>query len=162
MYSLSMKILLTYGTNSSGTQAVSTVIGDALAATGHKVTIKRAYEEGADAFNKYQLVILGSCTWERFEGKQRLEGQLQQHMHVLTEQLAGKKFRKQQFAIFGLGDSSYTDFCAAADKLEKFVHEVQGKTFFPTLRIDSYFFDLEKNRQRVQEWAERLVTSIKK
>lgn len=155
-----MKILLVYGTNSSGTQAVSNSIAETLMGAGHTVTVKRAFEDGADAFNKYELVILGSCTWERFEEKQHLEGQLQQHMHVLVEQLEKKKFRKQQFAIFSLGDSSYTDFCAAADKLEKFVHQVQGKTFFPTLRIDSYFFDLENNRQRVQEWARQLVGTL--
>lgn len=155
-----MKILLTYGTNSSGTQAVSASISDALIAAGHKVVMKRAYEDGAGDFKHYDIIILGSCTWERFEGKQHLEGQLQQHMHVLTEQLTGQKYRKQKFAIFGLGDSSYTDFCAAANKLETFVHGIQGQIFFPTLRIDSYFFDLEKNRQRVEEWATQLVSAV--
>lgn len=155
-----MKILITYGTNSSGAQAVSGIVADCLLKSGHRVTVKRAHESGAGDFKKYDLVVLGSCTWERFEGKERLEGQLQQHMYALTEQLHGKSFGKQQFAIFGLGDSSYTDFCAAADKLEKFVHDVGGKLRVPTLRIDGFFFDLEKNRQKAQGWAEGLVVSI--
>lgn len=156
-----MKILLTYGTNSSGTQAVSEIVRDVLIQAGHSVTIKRAYETGADNFKKYDLVILGSCTWERFEGKNRLEGQLQLHMHALVQQLQKKKFSKKQFALFGLGDSSYTDFCAAADKLEKFVHDAEGKLVVPTMRIDGFFFDLNTNRQRAKAWAERLVVSIK-
>lgn len=155
-----MKILLVYATNSSGTQAVSGMVADIIRQAGHAVTVKRAYESGAKDLHKFDLVILGSCTWERFEGKERLEGQLQQHMYALVQQLQTKKFRKQKFAVIGLGDSSYTDFCGAAARLEKFVGDVGGTLIVPTLRIDGFYFDLNTNRQRVHDWAENLAASI--
>ncbi len=152
-----MNVLLVYATNSSGTQAVSEIIGQAMRQAGHRVVTKRAYEPGANDFIHYDLVILGSCTWERFDGKVRLEGQLQQHMYALVQQLQGHTFRQQKFAVFGLGDSSYTSFCAAADHLEKFVQHLGGTTLVPTLRIDSYFFDLIENRRRAEDWAQKLA-----
>lgn len=156
-----MKIYLVYGTNSSGTQAVSEIIGDVLQKAGHDITIKRANEPGADALTGYDVVILGSCTWERFEGKKRLEGQLQQHMYDLVQKFQGEKMPGQKFAVFGLGDNSYTSFCAAADHLEQFVNDLGGKRIVTTLRVDSFFFDMENNRERAAEWAKKIQSVLK-
>ena len=160
-YATAMKIVIVYGTNSSGTQAVSAMVGDVLEKAGHTVTIKRANEPKADHLNGYDLVILGSCTWERFEGEKHLDGQLQQHMYDLVQKLQDKPMPGQKFAVFGLGDSSYMKFCEAANHLERFVEAVQGKLVIPSLRFDGFFFDLDKNRERAEEWAEGIAQKVK-
>lgn len=155
-----MNIIITYATNSSGTQQVADIVGNVLTQSGHTITTKRAYEPGADDFGNYDLVILGSCTWERFEGKKRLDGQLQQHMFELVGKMNGQQFAGKKFAIFGLGDSTYTHFCAAADHLEKFVADLDGTTIVPTLRFDGFFFKLEEHRQQAAAWAKKIASSI--
>lgn len=155
-----MNILLVYGTNSSGTAVVAQSIAEHLTAAGHTITVQHARETTPeDLRSPVDLIILGSCTWERYtpEGT-RLEGQLQQHMFALLEKADVNP--KHRFALFGLGDSSYTDFCAAADHLETAVQGWMGQLVVPTLRIDSYFFDLKKNRQRVADWAGALVQKL--
>lgn len=154
-----MRARIVYGTNSSGTQAVSEIIRQVLTNAGHVVSLTRAYEPGAQTFAGHDLVILGSCTWERFAGKQRLEGQLQQHMHALVQTMGKRSFPGQRFAVFGLGDSSYTDVCAAADHLERFVKGIGGKLVVPSLRIDGFFFDLNRNRDRAERWAKKIAVS---
>lgn len=155
-----MNIFLVYGTNSSGTALAAEAITNRLREAGHQVTIQHARETTPDDLRKpADLIILGSCTWERFtpEGK-RLEGELQQHMYTLVH--AADVNPKQSFALFGLGDSSYTDFCAAADHLEEAVKGWMGRLIIPTLRIDSYFFDLTKNRKRIEDWATDLIQKL--
>lgn len=155
-----MRALLTYATNSSGTQQVAEIIGQVLRAAGHDLTIHRADEPGADDFGAYDFVILGSCTWERFEGKKRLDGQLQQHMYNLVQTMNGQKFPKKKFAVYGLGDTGYTHFCAAADHLEKFVQDLGGELVVPTMRIEGFFFELDKNRQAAENWAKKVAAAI--
>lgn len=156
-----MRILIVYATNSSGTQAVSEIVGGVLRDAGHAVTTKRAYESGAKTFSGHDLIILGSCTWERLEGETMLDGQLQQHMYDLVEKMSTQSFPGKRFALYGLGDSSYTHFCAAADHLEEFVKKLQGKLIVPSLRIDGFFFDLNENRKRAHRWAETLAAHVR-
>lgn len=155
-----MNILLVYGTNSSGTAVVAETIADYLRRKGHQLTVQHARDtKSAELGGDYDLLILGSCTWERFtsEGK-RLEGQLQQHVFDLVAQATVPANRR--FALFGLGDSSYTDFCAAADHLEAAVKRWAGRMVVPTLRVDAYYFDLKKNRQLVNDWTKTLAEKI--
>lgn len=158
--SLAMNMLIVYGTNSSGTAVVADSIAETLRAAGHQLTVQHARDTTVDLFTKdFDLVILGSCTWERFTADhKKLEGQLQQHMLAFVE--AATPPAQQRFALFGLGDSSYTSFCAAADHLETAVTKWNGQLVHPTLRIDAYFFDLKKNRQRVTDWAQALVQKV--
>lgn len=152
-----MNILITYATNSSGSQQVADIVADVLKQSGHTVTTKRAYEPGADDIGSYDFVVLGSCTWERFEEKKRLDGQLQQHMFELVGKMHDQSFPKKPFAVFGLGDSTYTHFCAAADHLEKFVSDMGGTLVAPTMRIDGFFFKLEEHRQQAEDWAKKIA-----
>ncbi len=156
----SMKTLLVYATNSSGTFQASQVIRERLEQAGHAVTLRAAQETQPADLKKFPVVILGSCTWELFVDGQRLEGQLQEKMHALVHSAHDLKLPKTTFAVFGLGDRSYTDFCQAADLLEAFVHDIGAKCIVPTLRIDSWFFEIHRNRQAAAEWAEQLATKL--
>lgn len=152
-----MKTLIVYATNSGGTQIVAEMIGQVLSQAGQTVAVKRASEPDAAELAGYDLVVLGSCTWERFEGNKHLDGQLQEHMYALVQQLTGRKLPGQAFAVFGLGDSGFSHFCAATEHLEKFVDDLGGRLVGPTLQIDSFFFNPDVNRQRVRDWATSLA-----
>lgn len=152
-----MNVLIVYGTNSSGTRVAAERVHDVLVEAGHEVIIKRANAVEADELGQHDLVVLGSCSWERFEGKQRLEGQLQQHMFELAERLKDQHFAMRKFAIFGLGDSGYTHFCGAVDHLVDLVKALGGKLVIEPLRIDGFFFRQEENEVRLAKWAHSLI-----
>lgn len=153
-------ILLVYATNSSGTFQAAELIQAELERAKHTVTMQHARDTQPEDLKKYPIVILGSCTFELFVDGQRLEGQLQIHMHALAQALQHMKMPDQRFALFALGDRSYTDFCHAADLLEAVVDDMDGKLLVKTLRIDSWFFEIHANRTRVRDWTEQLNTAI--
>ncbi|MEK7570457.1 MAG: flavodoxin family protein [Patescibacteria group bacterium] len=155
-----MNVTLIYATNSGGTQEAGKIIAEVFSAAGHTVTMKRANAASAADITSADLVILGSCSWERMEGKEKLEGQLQEHMLAFTQTLLGHTYPKVRFAVYGLGDSSYTVFCGAADRLEEVVKKIQGQKVGETLRIDGFFFQENQNEAKVKQWAEQLVKSL--
>lgn len=155
-----MIVCIIYGTNSGGTQEVAEAIGRVFAAHEHSVSLKRASEATADDIAFADLTILGSCSWDREDGTQRFEGQLQEHMYHFAQSLAGKTFPGKKFAVFGLGDKSYTVYCGAIDHLEDLITKVQGQKVGDALRVDGYFFRLQENQKKINEWAEKLENSL--
>ena len=159
-YTAPMKIDLIYGTNSSGTAMVAEIIAEALRTGKHQMTVRHARDVSAVTIGRAPLTILGSCTWERIVGGKKLEGQLQYHMFRLATSLRKRRLTDYQFALFALGDSSYSLFCHAADELEQLVVDIGAQQIVPTLRIDGWFFNQPANEQRVRRWAEHLKSTI--
>lgn len=157
-----MTTVVIYATNSSGTRLAAELVGHVMQNLGHTVTLKRANAVAPAELKKADLVILGSCTWERFENKQRLEGQLQQHMYELQQKLYDQKvlLPGRKFAVFALGDSGYTDFAAAADHLVRLVNDLGGEVVGEPLRIDGWFFHPERNEKLLTTWAESVAAAL--
>lgn len=156
-----MKILIVYGTNSSSTRVASEVMQAVWSHAGNTVALKSAHEVFPEDITKYDLVVFGSCTWELITPKRHFEGQLQQHFIEFKDRLAGKTFSDKRFAVFGVGDSSYTNFCIAANHLEALVKQIGGTQVGPTLRVDSFFFDQDANEKKIRMWAKNLLSLIK-
>lgn len=157
-----MKLTIVYGTNAGSTREVALVVENVLAQRGHEVRVLSAADVQADDLRAAEAVIFGSCTWDAIGADGRLEGQMQQHFLELQTRLHGQTFAGKPFAVFGLGDRSYTEFCAAADKLVRFVQELQGKLTGEPLKIDGYFFRLDENQRRVEEWAGQVGQRLEK
>ncbi len=151
-----MKVLIVYGTNSTGTLDVAEIIRDVFVEKAHSVELLSASSVKPGDLKHHDLAILGSCSWMRMDGDTFLDGQLQEEMFRFVSLLEGKTFHKQRFAVFGLGDSRYDQFCASADHLEHLVERVGGKKLGTTLRIDKFFFNLGENRRAAEWWARHL------
>jgi len=151
-----MKIRIIYGSNSGSTRAASELMQQFFVKSGHIVVIQGALETVLEDLTGSDLTIIGSCSWDRFEGKERFHGQLQQHWFELQNRIGTKKFLGQKFAIFGVGDSTYTHFCGAADELESLLQNWQGTQVGQTLRLDSYFFEPERCEREIQAWVRTL------
>lgn len=150
-----MKTLLVFATYSSGTHMAADVVSQALSAKGHTVDLKDVQEVQLDAFNNYDLVILATPSWD-INGQ---GGFPHEHFVAFIEAAKGKTMPGKKFAIFGLGDSSYPEFCGGVDHLEKFVKDLQGTLVTPSLRIDGYFFNQEEANAKISEWIQSLPTA---
>ena len=150
-----MNILLIYATNSGTTQTVADMINNLLAQSGQTVTMKYVSDVTPDMFGQYDLVILGSPSWD-YEGK---EGQPHDHYLPLFEASKGKTFEGKKFAVFGLGDQSYAIFCGAVDHLENYVKSMHGTLVTPSLRIDNYYSTTDTSNAAIEEWVKKLITT---
>ncbi len=155
---MSMQILLVYATNSGTTMMTAQAVADKLTAAGHQVTIKQVMETSPDDIKTAPAVVLGSPSWD-FNG---MEGMPHEDYVPLIEKLKSMPLDEKPFAIFGLGDSSYTHFCGAVDHLEELVKTVKGKLVTPSLRIDKYFSDQSKHMEAINAWADVLATQLGK
>ncbi len=150
-----MKILLLYATNSGGTFLAGKTIKEVLQKK-HALEMKKIEKVRAQELSKYDLVILGSPSWD-FGKKQ---GQPHETFLQFMAENKGMNLEGKKFAVYGCGDSSYTYFCGGVDNLENFIKNLKGKLIINSLRINGYFFDLNKNAQLVKNWAKKLLKAI--
>lgn len=155
-----MRILIAYGTNSGGTLVTAECMKDVFERHQHIVDLIRADLVDPDSFNTYDLIILGSCTWEVVTPQHRFEGALQEHVLSLKNKLKGKTYPDKKFAVYALGDSSYTSFCSAANHLVALVRQLKGQLIGEVLRIDKFFYKLNENRSTVSGWTQKLCTQL--
>lgn len=151
-----MNILIMYETYSSGTETAASVAAEKLQSFGHRVTVQKAHITNPDDIQNYNLVILASPSWWVDES----DGQPHINYKQFFEKASSTSFNMGNFAIFGLGDSSYAHFCGAVDKLEQFVRVHGGKLITESLRIDSFYFDKEKNIKILLDWITQLNTAL--
>ena len=151
-----MKILIAYASNSGGTYLAGTIIRSVLEDVAVSVVMKKASEVIPSDVIGYDVILLGSPSWG-VDGK---EGQPQETISDLLHNLKEQNLVGKHFALFGCGDSSYLQFCGAVDIMENSVREFKGIQLVPSLRLDSFYFELEKNRQLVNEWAKNLAASL--
>ncbi len=151
-----MNILVAYATNSGGTADAANIVNTALTSGNHQVTTKMIRDVNPDELAAFDLVLFGSPSWD-YQDK---EGVPHEDFIAFIEKMKGKTLPNKNWAIFGLGDSSYTHFCGAVDHLEEFVKTMQGKLTTESLRIDGYYTQ-PGNGEKVKAWTEHLLQAIK-
>jgi len=146
-----MNIGIIYATNSGSTFEVANLISTKLAEKTHQVEVKNISEVTHDDLGKYEVVLLGSPSWE-YEGNEGYpQADFVGFMNGVTED---KKFPQTKFAIFGLGDKNYAIFCGAVDHMTKFVEKIQGQILCEPLKIDAYYNDMTAGQTAVQTWLD--------
>lgn len=155
-----MTILVAYATNSSGTLTASKIVADLLSNAGHAVTHLDIRAVEPLHLANYDIIILGSPSWDYKAASGRLEGMPHEFFRNFIQKAHGITFPEKKFAIFGLGDTAYINFCGAADRLESFVKSLMGVLVIPSLRIDGFYFDQMNNEKRVADWTNQLVAIL--
>ena len=145
-----MNLLLVYATNSGSTFEVTNLLSGKLTEAGHQVTVKNVTEISHADFPKYDIVVLGSPSWD-YEGQ---EGQPHQDfINLINNTPEGTSYAGHKFAIFGLGDSNYTHFCGAVTHLLDYVTKIQGNLICEPLKLDQYYNNMEESNQKVANWT---------
>lgn len=151
-----MNILLVYATNSGTTMSTAQAINDKLVAKGYAVTMKEVRDASEGDFTSPDAIVMGSPSWD-FEGH---EGMPHEDWLPLMEKLKTQTHENKRFAVFGLGDSSYKHFCGAVDHMEELVKTVKGALVVPSLRIDKFYSDQTGNMDKINAWADSLITVL--
>ncbi len=151
-----MNSLLVYATNSGSTLTASQIVLEELTNHGLNPVLKTAAETDPQELNAYDLVILSSPSWD-FADR---EGAPHEDFIKFMEQAKDANFEEKKFAIFGLGDSSYTRFCGAVTDLEAFVKEKKGILIVDSLKIDGFYFAQEENTKLLKDWAQKTANYV--
>lgn len=152
-YTIMMNALIAYATYSSGTETVSEVIEEVLAKAGYEVVRENIKKLEPAILKSFDLVLFGSPSWLN----NHKDGQPHTFTLEFIQKAKGKTFPQKKFAIFGLGDTAYPNFCGAVTVLEQFVEKLQGKLLLPSLRIDGFYFNEEEHKKHVRSWAETIA-----
>lgn len=153
-----MNILIAYATNSGNTYYVAERIAASLAKRGHAAVAISVGDINPATLSGYEVVVLGSCTWEkRKSAGEREEGSLQAQMEAFIAKVNGSDLAGRKCAVFGLGDSEYTYYCRAVDFLEEFVKNAGGTLVVESLRVDSY---PQAHDAEIDAWADKLGRAI--
>jgi len=151
-----MKILVSFATNSSGTQTASKIISDTLSTPHHEVTRIDIREVNKDELNNYDLIIFGSPSWYY----NKTEGMPHEYFLKFMGDNPDLSLPDKKFAIFGLGDTAYMTFCGAVGHLEEYVAKIGGHLVTPSLKVDGFYFQQNENTEKIIAWTNTLNSSL--
>lgn len=150
-----MKVLLIYATYSGSTYVAAEEVGNAITAAGNELALKNANEVNPDEVGQYDLVIMGSPSWD----VQGQEGMPHDDVIKLMDTLKGRTYDNKKFAVFGLGNQTYDHFCGAVDHIEQFIKDAHGILAAESLRVDNYYTDQEMKNNQIKEWTAKVLQS---
>lgn len=149
-----MKALIIYATYAGSTYMVAEKLANIFKQRGDEVEMVKAPEVNIDNMFNYDLIIMGSPSWDT-QGK---EGMPHGEILDLMNRTGDRRFDGKNFAIFGLGNTTYDKFCGAVDHMEKFIKNKGGNVVGQPLKIDNYYLDNDIKMDQIQKWADQLVS----
>lgn len=153
-----MNILITYESNSGSTHHTAKLIEEKLLEANYKVTLKKASSTSRDDIEENDFVLVGSPSWLI----DNVQGRPHEEVASLLERIEQTYIENKKIAVFGCGDDSYINFCGAVDVIEKNLLEKNARQIVPSLKVNSFYFNLDNNIQMIQAWAQVLSEQISK
>ncbi|MDQ3099148.1 MAG: flavodoxin domain-containing protein [bacterium] len=155
------KAIVIYGSTSGNTAFLAQFVKAGLETGGFEVVVKNVKNASIEEFKDYDLVVLGSSTWDGkrqdgLSGKEQnknVQGNLQIDMKSLAVQLSTYDFVQRPVALFGVGHYSYTFTCNAALLLEELVKKANGRLIgdvFKVIDVADLYTDA------IEQWASEL------
>lgn len=144
------RALVVYGSTTGSTEMLASYIADTMKEQGIDVRIGDVVDTDVEDLFNYDMILLGSSTWG--------EGELQDDFISFYEDLEGMSLRGKRAAVFGVGDSSYGNFCQAVDILEKKLRACGAEVITPSLKVDG---DVTEAEEEAVNWATRLARVVR-
>jgi len=153
-----MKVLILFATNSGATFFAASEVSSVCQEKHHDVTLKSVAEAQPEILTTFDLVFLGSNTWNY----NNLEGQVHTLFTDFFQKCQGRKFPNTRFAVFGLGDASYTQLAASTDHLRQFVTDHKGVLVGSPIKIDRFYEDRKAKEALIRKWTEHVLLEFEK
>lgn len=127
-----MKTIIVYGSSTGTTEGVAGQIAEKFGVA--EDAVKSAADTNAEEIAGYDLLLLGSSTWD--------DGELQDDWSDLLPELGEQDLSGKKVAFFGCGDSEgYSDtFCNALGLLKEGLADT-GCTFVGAISKEGYEYD---------------------
>jgi flavodoxin I len=137
--------MVLYGSLTGNTQMAAMWLAEVLGG----VEVFSMDEISINNLSKDGLIICGVSTWGEGDYNPATEDWITK-LNGENWNLAGYKF-----ALFGMGDVSYENFCGAIDKLAEVIKKLGGEVVGKIHKIDG-FMDEEKEAE-LKKWAEEII-----
>ena len=148
------KAIVIFASTTGNTETLAESVSSGLKEGGLEVTVKNVAEASADELAGYDLIVLGSSTWDG----------LNEDFRDFYEKMAGLSLAGKKAAVFGPGDSeNYPDtFCESVDILEKRLKECGANVVTESLKIDRPMGEEmdDAAREEAKNWALKLAELI--
>jgi flavodoxin len=151
-----MKVLLTYATYTGSTENASQIVSSQLTAHGIAFDYFNIADLTFKQLTEYDLIIICTPTFE-VQGK---DGQPHEDFLNITVSKDFARLNGKKFAVLGLGDSSYVNFCGSVDILEKALTSIKGVLVIPSLKIDGFLYHQSEHTATIKSWADNLAQVI--
>ncbi|MCH7472457.1 flavodoxin domain-containing protein [bacterium] len=145
-----MKVIIVFGSFVGNTETVAGYVQRGLEQAGHEVTCKDAVYSDIEELEDYELILLGSPTYE--------PKMVQDDLLDFFEALADVDLSHKKAQAFGPGDTAWPDFCVAVDMLEERLRECGAEMIGEKFTIDGVVEDFE---QETINWAKTLTLDSK-
>lgn len=144
-----MNIAVAFASLSGNTLIVATEIQKYLEQLGHTVTLNDLLQTNPDDLKKYDLVFLGSSTYG--------EGDLNPIAEIFfsTATSLSHVCDQTKFALFSLGDSSYTQFAESGKIMLQKMNEMEASCLSPVLTLDGP--PNEEIFTQVRKWVDQIL-----
>lgn len=146
-------ILILYASQTGMTADVATALCGQLAEQLpiYRFALKSVREVTIEKLADYSTIILGSSTWDH--GIPAPDGE-----EFLSRLIAAKPdLSTNSYALFGLGDSAYPEFCGALPLIEADLQRFQGRVYPEQFMIDG--FATQATMTALVKWATNFIMS---
>ncbi len=125
------KVNIVFGTVYGSAQFVAETLAGDLSAAGHEAQIIESEALANFIPTESELLLMVSST----TGQGDLPDNILPWFEIIRSK--GLYLPNLQYAVVGLGDSSYETFCGAAKQLDELFAELGGQPVAPTLKLDA-------------------------
>lgn len=137
-----MKAIIVFGSFVGNTETLAGYVRRGLEKAGADVICKDVVYASVDELGGYDLIILGSPTYE--------PKMIQDDMIPFYEQLEALDLHGRKAAAFGPGDTAWPDFCEAVNYLEERLTHCGAELVTAGLKIDGV---VEDHEAEAIEWG---------
>lgn len=139
------KAIVVYGSSTGNTEILAGALTEELKSR-FDVTARNVLDVTPQDILDYDLIVLGSSTWE--------EGELQDDFRDFYDDMDQLDLSGKKVAVFGPGDSSWDEFCRAVDLLEEKSQELKANLVSPGFKWDG---DVDEEAvAEIKKWASKL------
>ena len=148
------KVIVIFASTIGNTEALAQSVASGLKESGMEVTIKDVATAKVDELASYDLVVLGSSTWDG----------LNDDFEDFYQKMAGLPLAGKKAAVFGPGDSgNYPDtFCESVDVLEERLKQCGADMVTEPLKIDRPMGEEmdEAAKEEAKTWAVNIARAL--
>ncbi|MCD4779526.1 MAG: flavodoxin domain-containing protein [Candidatus Omnitrophica bacterium] len=117
--------------------------------SGLDVTVRDVASLSPKELSDYGVIILGCSTWG--------DGELQEDFIDFEEELRGIDLKDKRYAVFGPGESVYSQFCKAVDILGETLKQCGAHEIIEGLKVDVMGGPFE---DAVRAWAKSVIQAL--